>query len=51
MVNKIRSDVEGCPRHCIGLRKHRTFDGSIVYSCPKEKCGHKKNEDGKVLTL
>ena len=39
----------GCPKHGTMLTKHKKIDGTIIYTCPKNKCSYKENEDGKMI--
>lgn len=38
-----------CSAHGLKLVKHRRVNGEIIYSCPKEKCSYKEDEDGRAI--
>lgn len=39
-----------CKRHGVALKKHRDpMSGDIVWTCPKDKCKFRKNEDGEKI--
>jgi len=42
--------MSGCPRHGTQLNKHFRLDKQeFVFSCPKQKCGYKENEEGEMI--